>query len=178
MSDVIALPDGGIAWLGDATGAVELWRRDPEGDTRALTSLATGLESPTVSAALDMVVIAADGGGNEVYDLWRVPLRGGAPSRIAQTDGVSESSPRFSPQGDRLAVLADPGTPFQPQLHLADPSTGALTPLTRGDTPVWSQVWSPDGRRSPLAPARPSRSHSSSTTRGTASSTRRVSSTT
>jgi dipeptidyl aminopeptidase/acylaminoacyl peptidase len=147
MSGAIWLPDGGIGWLGDATGAVELWRRGPDGDTRALTSLATGLESPTVSTALDVVVVAADGGGDEVYDLWRVPLRGGAPTRIAQTDGVSESSPRFSPQGDRLAVLADPGTLFQPQLHLADPSTGALTPLTRGDTPVWSPVWSPDGRR-------------------------------
>ncbi|MBT9555281.1 MAG: S9 family peptidase [Myxococcales bacterium] len=147
MSDVIGLPDGGIAWLGDATGAVELWRRDPDGDTRALTSLNTGIESPTASAALDLVVVAADGGGDEVYDLWRVPLGGGAATRIAQTDGVSESSPRFSPRGDRLAVLADPGTPFQPQLHLADPSTGALTPLTRGDTPVWSPVWSPDGSR-------------------------------
>ena len=71
----------------------------------------------------------------------------GAPSRIARTDGVSESSPRFSPQGDQLAVLADPGTPFQPQLYLAYPSSGALTPLTSGDIPVWSPVWSPDGSR-------------------------------
>jgi dipeptidyl aminopeptidase/acylaminoacyl peptidase len=91
--------------------ALAAWQ---DGDTRALTSLATGLESPTVSAALDVVVVAADGGGDEVYDLWRVPLRSGAPTRVAKTDGVSESSPRFSPQGDRVAVLADPGTPFQP----------------------------------------------------------------
>ncbi|HEY8020924.1 MAG TPA: S9 family peptidase [Thermoanaerobaculia bacterium] len=99
--------------------------------------------------AVAFVRVAVDA-KREGYDtsIWIVPADGGAPPR-ALTSGRHDGSPRWSPDGRRLAFLRaveKDGQPQPPQLFLLSLEGGearALTDLTRG---VGSPVWSPDGR--------------------------------
>ena len=81
------------------------------------------------------------------YDtsLWTVPSDGHDAPR-ALTSGTRDSSPRFSPDGKRLAfVRAGAGQP--PQIHVISLSGGeaaALTDLPKG---AGAPAWSPDGTK-------------------------------
>lgn len=86
-------------------------------------------------------------------------LHGGPQTRICWTDLRTGStrvlthgpnmdrSPKFSPNGQRVAHLSDRGRPGDFQLHLLDPESGACraTPSVGG----WVEYlqWSPDGQR-------------------------------
>jgi dipeptidyl aminopeptidase/acylaminoacyl peptidase len=81
------------------------------------------------------------------YDtsLWMVPSDGREAPRVL-TSGTRDSSPRFSPDGKRLAfVRAGAGQP--PQIYLMSMSGGeaaALTDLPKGAA---APAWSPDGTK-------------------------------
>jgi dipeptidyl aminopeptidase/acylaminoacyl peptidase len=63
------------------------------------------------------------------------------PRRVAPSGG----SPRWSPDGQRLAFLAD--HKGRPQVHVVNPRAGAARVLTSARSPVARLAWSPDGRR-------------------------------
>jgi dipeptidyl aminopeptidase/acylaminoacyl peptidase len=56
----------------------------------------------------------------------------------------SSSSPRWSPDGKRLAFLSD--RDGKQQIYLIAPHGGEALPLTKGETGVSGFEWSPDGR--------------------------------
>jgi dipeptidyl aminopeptidase/acylaminoacyl peptidase len=89
---------------------------------------------------------------NKRYDLWLVPAEGGPERRITENEGP-DFSPRWSPDGSRIAYLAgDRCGPHRDQyrVHVLDVETGATRDLT-GDwdgipETLGAQCWSSDGR--------------------------------
>jgi dipeptidyl aminopeptidase/acylaminoacyl peptidase len=79
--------------------------------------------------------------------LWIVPLSGGAPRQL--TAGPHDSSPRWSPDGKRIAFLRAverDGRPQPPQLFLLSMEGGEGRQITDLPKGVSNPVWSPDGR--------------------------------
>ena len=76
--------------------------------------------------------------------IWTVATAGGDPVRL--TDGPGrDTTPRWSPDGGRLAFLSDPsGTT---QLWLLDLDSGETRQLTSLPGGASSPYWSPDGKR-------------------------------
>ncbi|MFT5429757.1 MAG: dipeptidyl aminopeptidase/acylaminoacyl peptidase [Myxococcota bacterium] len=139
-------PNGGAIYLSDRSGGWEVWAASSAGDLRQLTNLGVVVESPTVAPSGQRMVVAADGGGNERYDLYGIELSGEySVTRLTKT-AHSESDPRLSPDERRLAWLSDEGTPHQSQLMVgATDATGGRA-LTKGETPVAWPVWGPESR--------------------------------
>jgi serine/threonine protein kinase len=88
----------------------------------------------------------SDPGNTELKFLYRAPLLGGAPEKLAED---VDSNVTFSPDGNKLAFMRfDNPKPGEYQLIVKDLQTGAETPLVSGsqkerlDRPAWS----PDGK--------------------------------
>lgn len=83
----------------------------------------------------------------QVSDLWLAPVDGGvAPRKLTQTKGI-ETSPRWSPDGTRIAFSARRDGDEVAQIYVIDVARGGeagrITSLTTG---ARSPRWSPDGR--------------------------------
>ena len=94
-------------------------------------------------------------------DLWIVGWSGG-PARQLTFTSASEHSPRWSPDGRKLAFLSDRGdTEAGDQIWVLDLDGGEAVQRTRHATPITAFAWSPDGERfvatalSPAAAASP-----------------------
>jgi dipeptidyl aminopeptidase/acylaminoacyl peptidase len=74
-----------------------------------------------------------------------VPADGGEVEKLTDTK-LSETEPRFSPDGKRLAFTADPDADFDFQLHVMDLDTKKVTRLTKEAVKVQAPLWSPDGK--------------------------------
>ncbi|RXW33067.1 S9 family peptidase [Propioniciclava flava] len=73
--------------------------------------------------------------------LWRIPLHGGAPTRI--TRGFRDTAPALSPDGRLLAfVRSDPGQPGQ--IWVAPATGGEAAQVTDAPLGASAPAWSPD----------------------------------
>ena len=79
-------------------------------------------------------------------NIWMVPVDGSEPARLFASSPKSESSPRWSPDGRRLAFLSDRGEDNQKQIWLMHADGGEAEKLTNAKAGVDSYKWSPDGR--------------------------------
>jgi dipeptidyl aminopeptidase/acylaminoacyl peptidase len=75
--------------------------------------------------------------------IWRVAIDGSGAVQLTNGDR-GESSPRWSPDGARLAFLARRGDAEEAQVYLMD--VGEARQLTRHPTAVSDIQWAPDGR--------------------------------
>jgi dipeptidyl aminopeptidase/acylaminoacyl peptidase len=99
------------------------------------------------------VVSAADTVENAVdSDVWLVRADGSAPARRLTTSKKSDASPRWAPDGRRLAFLS--AREERPQLWLLDPNGGEAERLVESKTAVSAFQWSPDGARIAFVAAR------------------------
>ncbi|MEP7270686.1 MAG: S9 family peptidase [Acidobacteriota bacterium] len=83
------------------------------------------------------------------YDsaLWIVPTNGGAPRQL--TAGPRDTSPRWSPDGKRLAFIRSPekdGRPQAPQIFLLSLEGGEAQAVTEMPNGAGAPEWSPDGK--------------------------------
>jgi dipeptidyl aminopeptidase/acylaminoacyl peptidase len=79
---------------------------------------------------------------HSVRDIWLVPTTGGEPRQL--TRGGSDTRPRWSPDGQKLAFIsARSGTP---QIYWIALEGGEGTRLTSLSTGADNELWSPDGR--------------------------------
>ncbi len=88
-------------------------------------------------------------------NLWSVDFDGGN-HRAVTTGHVRDSTPRWSPDGKRLAFLSDRDGALQVYMRWMD--TGQVARLTNLATPPTSLAWSPDGKWlaiTALAPDKP-----------------------
>ncbi len=79
-------------------------------------------------------------------DLWLVPTDGSAPPRRLTWNEGADSSPAWSPDGQRLAFVSKRGD-GPPQLHLLPVGGGEAQPVTKLPVGVQSPKWFPDGKR-------------------------------
>jgi len=91
---------------------------------------------------------AADAKPGPAYtDLWRVAFAGGEPQRLTATD-ATDASPRWSPDGSKIAFLSRRGSDSPKTRIWVLPSAGG-EPYALSDekVDVASFAWSPDGSR-------------------------------
>lgn len=82
--------------------------------------------------------------GETNSDIWLVPAAGGEAIRLT-TSKKSDSSPRWSPDGKRIAFLS--AREEKTQIFLISPSGGEAEKLTDHKTAPSSIEWSPDGKK-------------------------------
>jgi dipeptidyl aminopeptidase/acylaminoacyl peptidase len=85
-------------------------------------------------------------GGKRNGDVWSVPMDGSSQPKVLVSGDKSESTPRFSPDGKRLAFIST--RDGAPQVYVAAPDGSAVkkvTDLTLGVQPPL--VFSPDGSK-------------------------------
>jgi len=84
----------------------------------------------------------------KVANLWIVAADGsGAPRQFTWGD-QRDRTPRWSPDGSRIAFLSDRGNTDKPaQIHIIPFGGGEARPLGRIDGEIGALEWSPDGRR-------------------------------
>jgi len=79
-------------------------------------------------------------------NIWIVPADGSEPARLFAFSAKSENTPRWSPDGHRLAFLSNRGEDGQTQIWLMHADGGEAEKLTSATAGVDSYKWSPDGR--------------------------------
>lgn len=149
---------GGAIWAPDGkslvasltlTGRENLWRVDIGGSFPAQLTLSDEAQYPGEITRDGLVLFTQDKGGDELNDLWSVPLRGGAPVNLTRTDDFSESDPHVSPDGKTIALQRRAKTGATIDLVLLDRATGKVRPLTHEADPsrLWvTSGWAADGR--------------------------------
>ncbi len=84
--------------------------------------------------------------GKRNADIWMVPADGSAPARPLTRSEKADTTPRFSPDGRRLAFLSTRGG--SSQVYLLDLGGGEARKLTDVPSGVKEPlVWSPDGKK-------------------------------
>jgi dipeptidyl aminopeptidase/acylaminoacyl peptidase len=113
-----------------------------------------GLDDLARQVAIGQVALSPDGsqvaytrrtvvGGRDRIALWLVPWEGGAPRPL--TEGPSDTTPRFSPDGTRLAFLSSRTPEESSQVCVVELARGLpwrLTEFPHGASDLW---WTPDG---------------------------------
>jgi dipeptidyl aminopeptidase/acylaminoacyl peptidase len=82
--------------------------------------------------------------GESNSDIWIVPAAGGEAFRLTASK-KSDSSPRWSPDGKRIAFIS--AREEKTQIFLISPSGGEAEKLTDHKTTPSSLEWSPDGKK-------------------------------
>jgi actin-like ATPase involved in cell morphogenesis len=163
---VVALTAGG----GDAGGAIEVPTSDPlpestlvhtriDADKWEIWALDAGDRSTrqltrTITGGTKLPVLAPDrrsflylreatAGAELVRELW-ASSADGAEVRRLRSDVAVDARPTWSPDGRRIAYVAQPGD--QEDLQILDLETGDVEVLTSGPDREGDPAWSPDGR--------------------------------
>jgi dipeptidyl aminopeptidase/acylaminoacyl peptidase len=150
---------GGSTWSPDGkeiviatnlSGRMNLWKVSSSGSwPTQLTQSDESQYDPTFSPDGNWIVYQQDKGGNELYDLYAVPARGGAPVNLTNTPEIRETSPRFSPDGGSIVFNAKSSKSAMTNIAVMDWKTHAVRVLTNEAAPnrYWNRVcWSHDGK--------------------------------
>lgn len=142
-SALAASPDGRTAFfVSPITGRSELWRAPSAGGWPLQLTESGAVSDPQLSPD-GRSVVYADDDGKGGSDLYLMPAAGGDARNLTRSP-ARELSPRFSPDGRRLAYLSD--APGETQLFVLDLKAGAGRALTVGDAVTAAPAWSRDGR--------------------------------
>jgi dipeptidyl aminopeptidase/acylaminoacyl peptidase len=144
-------PDGRqIGYVSNASGRLNLWVMQADGSgARQLLKSDDRQASPTFTKDGKEIVYEQDKGGDELYDLYAVPVSGGEPRNLTKTDKTSESGPLFSKDGSWLAFGSKEKVEASTNLAVMEWATGKVRLLTHEKDPKasWRGVdWGGDGR--------------------------------
>jgi dipeptidyl aminopeptidase/acylaminoacyl peptidase len=144
-------PDGKqIGYISNSSGRLNLWVMQANGTgARQLLKSNDRQANPVFSKDSKEIVYEQDKGGDELYDLYAVPVAGGEPRDLTNTDKTSESEPLFSKDGKSLAFVSKEKVASSTNIAVMDWATGRVRLLTNEKEPkaFWDVVdWSPDGR--------------------------------
>lgn len=95
------------------------------------------------------IVFEQDAGGGEIFDLYAVPSEGGDTINITNTPEISETDPRWSPDGSTIAVSYRLKTSSMVDIALLDWKSRQVHKLTNEQTKnrEWgAAIWAPDGK--------------------------------
>ena len=123
-----------------AGGAPELLSRNPEGER---PEPKTGI---SLSADGSTIVYTSARYFQSYDNIFRMPASGGPPEALTFNDGMIETGPALSPDGETLAYYARTGS--RAHIFLRDLSEEGAWPRRFSPTEVQetSPAWSPDGR--------------------------------
>ena len=109
------------------------------------------LADPAISPNGDLVavtVLTQDPDANEQRSaIWVAPVDGSGPPRQLTRGPRRDQRPRFSPDGSRLAFLANREKEWRNDLYVLDLAGGEPTRTARLPRGIVEFDWSPDGRR-------------------------------
>ena len=143
-------PDGQqLAYVSDASGRLNLWIMNVDGTgARQLLHSNDRQAGLTFSHDGKQVVFMQDKGGDELYDLFALPVSGGDPRNLTNTDHTSEISPLFSRDGTMLAFGSKDKTASSTNIAVMPWAGGPVRLLTHETDPKASwqvSCWSADG---------------------------------
>ncbi len=150
IAEVTLSPDGHrIAYVGDASGRLNLWLMNADGtEARQLLHANDRQANLTFNHDGSEILYIQDKGGDEMYDIFALPLAGGEPHNLTNTDQTSETGPLFSHDGSMLALVSKDKTSPSPNIAVMAWPSGPIRLLTHEKDPKasWSVAcWSPDG---------------------------------
>jgi dipeptidyl aminopeptidase/acylaminoacyl peptidase len=153
--DAAWTPDGKTIVLStNLTGRYNLWKLSASGGfPLQLTQSDDRQSGIAISPDGKTVVFQSDKGGGEIYDLYSVPIAGGAVTPLTKTPAVSETGAVFSPDGKWIAY--DMRLAKAPSLDIGamDMATGKFIQLTHEASPRhnWKVVGFIEGGRALIA---------------------------
>jgi dipeptidyl aminopeptidase/acylaminoacyl peptidase len=144
-------PDGKeIVFSSNFTGRFNLWKVSASGGWPIQLSQSDDRQSGAIwSPDGKWILYQSDRGGAEIYDLFAIASGGGQSINLTKTDDISETSPRWSPDGTQLAISHKKKTAPVTDVATMDWNTRTVRNLTNETTPdhLWSgHMWSPDGK--------------------------------
>jgi dipeptidyl aminopeptidase/acylaminoacyl peptidase len=136
------LPDNRTLWFeSEGSGWAQLFVKPVDGKARALTATGFEVSTPVLSPDGKWFYVRANKQAPYAYDVYRVPVAGGALERVTHFEGLDDF--RLSPDGSRLAVLHSSAY-VPPQLAVVDVDGGNVHELTDTRTPEYkalSSTW-------------------------------------
>jgi len=144
-------PDGRqVVFSTNLTGRMNLWKVAAAGGWPIQLSESDDRQFGAVwSPDGRWIVFEQDKGGGEIFDLYAVPSDGGDTVNLTNTPEVSETNPRWSPDGGTLAISYRPKTASSVDIALFDWKSRQVRKLTNEQTKnrEWGEaIWSPDGK--------------------------------
>jgi dipeptidyl aminopeptidase/acylaminoacyl peptidase len=144
-------PDGReIVFTTNLTGRTNLWKVTSNGGWPIQLVQADDRQtSATWSPDGKSIYYIQDTGGNEQWQIWRVPADGGSPENLTKNDQMRYEISRFSPDGKLLAISMKLKTAPTSDLGVFDLQSRQARKLTNEETKdhSWNAVaWSPDGK--------------------------------
>lgn len=142
LYDAVWSADGKTIFIAtDLTGRVNIWRMDAGGSWPVqLTQSDEAQAGLAVARDGQWLYFTQDAGGNEYYDVYRVPTAGGAPENLTNTPERSESGLLTGPAGGLVALSTKLKSEGQSNLAVMDAS-GNIRNLTAEKDPAYS--WAP-----------------------------------
>jgi dipeptidyl aminopeptidase/acylaminoacyl peptidase len=117
------------------SGRYNLWKYSAEGGAPTQLTHSDDRQSGlTLSPDGKWVVYQQDHGGDEMFDLYAVPLAGGEPVNLTNSGTVSETGARFSPDGKTLAFSVKPKTAPITNVAVMDMATHKIRQMTQEKT--------------------------------------------
>ena len=130
----------------------KIWRANRDGTGKMLLAEPQGLPfglrwSPDGGKILFVEGVAASTRGEVRHrTVYILPSQGGMPQQVQFPSGENPADVTWSPDGKRLAYSVDPWEPGPDGIRILDLATRQSSALPAAPTPVYSPVWSPDGR--------------------------------
>jgi dipeptidyl aminopeptidase/acylaminoacyl peptidase len=135
------------------TGRYNLWRVDRGGNFPVQLTTSNDAQSPAEVARDGQVLFTEDRGGDELYDIYGVPITGGAVVNLTRTPEATEDNPRLSPDQRSIVFTHRTKTGTAVNLGILDRATGKVRMLTQEKDPsrLWSAAGFADGGRTLIA---------------------------
>jgi dipeptidyl aminopeptidase/acylaminoacyl peptidase len=142
LYDAVWSADGKTMFIAtDLTGRVNIWRMDANGSWPVqLTQSNDAQEGLAASRDGQWLYFTQDAGGNEYYDVYRVPVNGGAVENLTNTPERSESGLLVGPAGGLVALSTKLKSEGQSNLAVMG-ADGTLRNLTAEKDAAYS--WAP-----------------------------------
>ena len=149
---------GGATWSADSkyvfvstnlTGRYNIWRTDADGSWPLQMTQSDDAQGG-LAASRDgkWLYFRQDSGGDEYYDIYRVPAQGGAVERVTNTPDVSETSLLPGGAGGLFALATKARNEAQANLAVLAPDATVKTLTTEADPDfAWiPRVWADGGK--------------------------------
>lgn len=142
LYDAVWSTDGKTIFIAtDLTGRVNIWRMDARGSWPVQLTQSDEAQAGLATARDGKwLYFTQDAGGNEYYDVYRVPITGGATENLTNTPDRSESGLLVGPAGGLVALSTKLRSEGQTNLAVMD-AAGKVRNLTAEKDPAYN--WAP-----------------------------------